>query len=103
MPSFDDRTLGDQSGRNPAARMRLRARPRLEVLETRCLMSSWHPRTEHYSILPLSVHGPAATTQLGASHGLDRDNVRQPMTQQAGQSARVWSGDNSGPGYGSWG
>jgi hypothetical protein len=82
--------------------MRLRARPRLEVLETRCLMSGWHPGTEHDSVLPLSVHGPAATTQFGASHGLDRDNVRQPMTQQAGQSARVWSGDDSGTGYGSW-
>src|SRR5579883_250251 len=41
MPSFDDRTRADQSGRDPAARLRrrLRAGPRLEVLETRCLMS----------------------------------------------------------------
>jgi len=39
MPSFDDRTRADQSGRDPAARLRrrLRAGPRLEVLETRCL------------------------------------------------------------------
>jgi hypothetical protein len=106
MSSYDDRTLGDQSRREPAERRRprLRALPRLEALETRCLMSGMHPRAEHDAVMPLPARGdPAVAAPFRALPALDGHGVRQPVAQQAGNAARVSSGSDSGPGYGSRG
>jgi hypothetical protein len=83
MPSFDDRILARQSGRDPAQRPRLRALFDLEVLETRCLMSGWHPGAEHVAVLSGAVRG--ADVARGSGLG--------------------WSAEDSDSGYerrGSW-
>jgi hypothetical protein len=103
MSSYDDRTLGDQSRRDSAERQRsrLRALPRLEALETRCLMSGWHPRVEHDAVMPLAVRDRVVATEFRALPALDGPGVRQPVAQQAQNAFRVSSGGDSGPGYGS--
>jgi hypothetical protein len=102
MPSFDDRTLAGRSGRDPAQRLRprLRAMPRLEVLETRCLMSGLHPRAEHYDVVPLPARGRAFATQGSAIQSADRHEARPSATQQAGDAGWAQSGGYSGPGTG---
>src|SRR5438067_2077172 len=84
MPSLVDHTLADPSGRDPAPRPRprLRASPRLEVLETRCLMSGWHPRIEHVDALPLPIRHPAVTTKPLVFRDRDRHGIHQPMTRE---------------------
>jgi len=65
MPSLLDHILAEKSARDSAPRLhlRLRAAPRVESLETRCLMSGWHPTNATYRDSPLPVRGTAVTTQ----------------------------------------
>ena len=104
MSSRDDRTLGDESRRNPAERLRprLRAIPRLEGLETRCLMSGWHVRAEHYAITPPPARDPGVAMQFHALPASEGHGVGRPAAQQAVNAARVSSGGDSGPRSGSW-
>jgi hypothetical protein len=101
MPSFDDRILARQSGRDPAQRPRLRAALHLEVLETRCLMSGWHPGIEHVAVLPRAVRGTDVTTHSVGSHEFDRRGLRPAVTQPARGSGLERSAADSDSGYGS--
>jgi hypothetical protein len=104
MPSTSDRALTERSGRELAERLRpsLRLRPRLEVLETRCLLSGGHLGSEYDHGTPLPSRGPAVAAKSIASHGLDRRSVRLPVTSggyDAGSAPSV-DGDRSEYGVG---
>src|SRR3954471_18024921 len=101
MPSLVDPTRADQTGRDPAPRLRasLRARPRLEVLETRCLMSGWHPQIEYDDARPLPVRSPTVTAKPSTSHDLDCPGVGQPMTREGHYAASASSEEDHSSGY----
>ena len=103
MPSIDDQTLTERSGQEVAERLRpsLRIRPRLEVLEGRCLLSGWYPGSELYDGMPLPSRRPAAAAMSNALRDLDPRSVSQPVSwasPDAGSASSVDRGRLRGRG-----
>jgi hypothetical protein len=76
----------------------------MEVLETRCLMSGWHPSIERDDALRLPIRGPAVTSPI-ASHDHDRPGIRQRLTREVNKAGSA-SGGADGRleyGVGGWG
>jgi hypothetical protein len=96
MPSPFDRTLNDRTGRGLTPRRRpvLRAAPRLEALESRCLLSSLGAKNGSFGGQPAPLSGttsPAAVAQSTAS------SVRiGPTSEDAAYVATPVEGDTGG-------
>ncbi len=102
MPFTSDRALTERSGREWVERLRpnLRVRPRLEVLETRCLLSGWQAGSEYDEGIRLPGREPVAAAKSIAYQGLDRRSVRLPVTSRGYDAGSASSVDDPGSGYG---
>ncbi|MGP0065167.1 MAG: hypothetical protein ACLQGP_16405 [Isosphaeraceae bacterium] len=107
MPSIDGRALAERSGRDSAERPRpsFRIGPRLEVLETRCLLSGTYPGGEYDDGPSSPVRGPVVTEKPVGFRGLDHHGVRQPVTSgghESGSPPSVGHGSAGARVGGSW-
>ncbi len=104
MPSISDQTLTERSGQEVAERLRrsLRIRPRLEVLEGRCLLSGWNPGSELYDGIPMPSRSPAAAAMSNALRDLDPRSVSQPVSWASSDGGSASSVDQAGSGDEVW-
>jgi hypothetical protein len=95
MPSFVDHAVAQKSGRNVSQRLRrsLHATPRLEFLETRCLMSGGRPRIARDIDARLPIRGAAIANQPVASDLLHH-RIAPPYRNDADRDARLVTRDN---------
>jgi hypothetical protein len=93
----DGRLPTERPARDSTERLRSSPRlsPRLEMLETRCLLSATYLGSEYDDGPPLPSRGPTVAEKPVASLGLDRGVVRPPVTVglvQAGSAPSVAAG-----------
>ena len=101
MPSIDDHALAEKSGRVPAGRpsTRLQARPRLEMLETRCLLSGLHPGMGLYNGWSFPISHPTTPAKPIVSQVFSRHDVGHRLAGAAHASG--WAPSDGGGSSGS--
>src|SRR5437867_3689385 len=88
MPFLVDLALAEKSGRGSAQRLRARVRAsvRLEVLETRCLMSGSQARFALQGDVAPTIRSRPVTSQLIGSHDVDSLRTTQKLNRDRSQT-----------------